>query len=54
MISEYTKRILKGLTLKQKRAMFRLIDEISAIECDQWQELAISESESFWGSQAQR
>ncbi len=36
MISEYTKRILKGLTVKQKRAVFRLIHEVKAHEGNEW------------------
>ncbi len=36
MISEYTKRILKGMTLKQKRAVLRLINEVRAHEANEW------------------
>ena len=39
MISEYTKKILKGMTLKQRRAVLRLVNEVICQEASEWIEV---------------
>ena len=51
MISEYTKRILKGMTLKQRRAVLRLIDEVRAYDANEWI-LTYEGPDGFFGVEA--